>query len=459
MRRPNTIGALVALALFLCQLSAGPVSAADVSVLPSPATFDAADTVSLAVTADSVADLGGFEFRFTYDPAKLEVTAITVHPGFDRQFRKVFNNGTGAGLVAALALNNQPLTAAPAVLATIEFRAKALGTSDINLVNVLLGRNDGEALASAVSGGHVTITGVIVAPPVATLAGTPASPTNQSSATFTVGGDAVVAYKYALDGGVYSSETATTAPITLTGLSDGGHSIAVIGRNAAGTWQPEAAAAIALWTVDTQGPVFSSITPADRSWSSLTGIAITGAVSDAGSGVGAFTINGSTVSLAGGNFSLPVVLAPGANTYVLAATDAAGNRTRVPVTYYLDTVLPNVVVSILPDGSHTSDATLNVSGIVSDLENIQSVLVGSDPVTINPDGSFSSSVTLVVGDNVVQVTAVDPAGNRSTVSRTIILDPTVPAVAITSPSDNAYSAVDVIDITGIVDPAGRCNRL
>lgn len=58
-----------------------------------------------------------------------------------------------------------------------------------------------------------------------------------SSAAFSVGGADVVAYRYSIDGGSYSAETAVANNIVITSLSEGPHSIEVIGRDSAGNWQ------------------------------------------------------------------------------------------------------------------------------------------------------------------------------------------------------------------------------
>ena len=205
------------------------------------------------------------------------------------------------------------------------------------------------------------------------------------------------------------------------------------------------------YTIDTEGPSFSGIAPADRSWSSVAEISLSGTVTDAISGVSSLTINGASVPVSGNTFSLPVTLVPGTNTYLLAATDVLGNQTRMMLTYYLDTVLPNLVISTLPDGSHTTGATLNITGIVTDRDGIQELFVGSDPVTFDADGSFSVPVLLVPGDNLVQITVVDLAGNNSTVSRTIVLDPAAPALAVTSPADGLLTARNTVEIAGTAD--------
>ncbi|HZV82805.1 MAG TPA: S8 family serine peptidase, partial [Geobacteraceae bacterium] len=71
-------------------------------------------------------------------------------------------------------------------------------------------------------------------PPIATVS---VPPKSASNATFSVGGNDVVAYRYRLDAGSYSSETPVAIKIVLTSLTEGPHSMEVIGRDSAGNWQ------------------------------------------------------------------------------------------------------------------------------------------------------------------------------------------------------------------------------
>jgi hypothetical protein len=100
--------------------------------------------------------------------------------------------------------------------------------------------------------------------PTVTLTNTPANLTNQTATNITVGGTEVTYYKYKLDSGSYSSETAVTTPITLTGLSEGAHTLSVIGRDVAGNWQAEGSATSYSWTIDTTVPTIISYTPSDN---------------------------------------------------------------------------------------------------------------------------------------------------------------------------------------------------
>lgn len=78
--------------------------------------------------------------------------------------------------------------------------------------------------------------------PVAAIADIPEGTLNENSITLTVGGLNITAYKYKLDDGTYSAEIPAGTDITLSDLSEGTHTLYVIGKNAAGDWQDEATA-------------------------------------------------------------------------------------------------------------------------------------------------------------------------------------------------------------------------
>ena len=74
-------------------------------------------------------------------------------------------------------------------------------------------------------------------PPTATITGVPVSPTNLTGATLNIGEDQVTHYKYRVDDGSYNSEISSDVDIVLAELSDGSHSVYVLGRDTAGNWE------------------------------------------------------------------------------------------------------------------------------------------------------------------------------------------------------------------------------
>jgi len=94
-------------------------------------------------------------------------------------------------------------------------------------------------------------------PPACTISGLPSSPTHQTGVTLTVEGIGVTHYRYKLDDGSYSGEREVHIPMALSGLSDGSHTIYVLGRDLAGNWQAEPTTA--SLTVDTEAPVITGL--------------------------------------------------------------------------------------------------------------------------------------------------------------------------------------------------------
>lgn len=90
--------------------------------------------------------------------------------------------------------------------------------------------------------------------PVATLTGSPRSPTPITSATLTVGGSGVVSYRFKLNAGAYGAETPVGTPINLSSLANGMNTVSVIGRNALGLWQDITNATVLSWMVNTAWP-------------------------------------------------------------------------------------------------------------------------------------------------------------------------------------------------------------
>src|SRR5205085_7412638 len=90
--------------------------------------------------------------------------------------------------------------------------------------------------------------------PTATLTGAPRSPTPSTSASLTVGGSNVVAYKFSLNGGAYSAETPVATLITLAGLPNGTNTVRVIGKGANGFYQSTLTPTLLSWVVNNTWP-------------------------------------------------------------------------------------------------------------------------------------------------------------------------------------------------------------
>jgi len=140
-----------------------------------------------------------------------------------------------------------------------------------------------------------------------------------------------------------------------------------------------------------------------------------------------FTFN-STVGLVG-----KITLNPGANIFVITATNACGTATQTVTVNYTPCVLPVITVSNpSANGSVVNFASMNINANISNLNANSTVAVTQNGMPIsgfsfNPPSGFSGKVNLSPGLNTFIVTATNECG---TVSETITVtyQPCVPPV-------------------------------
>ncbi len=291
-------------------------------------------------------------------------------------------------------------------------------------------------------------------PPVAVIAGTPASPTSNTGAQLTVIGADVIAYKYRLDNGTYSAETLAATPITLAGLMDGSHLVSALGKDSAGNWQKDEHATVVTWTVDTEAPVLTLSSLADGAFTNDNTLNIAGTVTD-NNGVSGVTINSAAVPLnADGTFSQVISLITGSNSITTIAKDLAGNTTTDVRTIILNQSAPIINITHPSDNSVTNDSSTAVTGAVDKTASVGIKINNTSPLPeIVTDSTFSFPITYVYGQNTIEVTAIDPAGNIGTAKRTVMFDNINPALAVTNPAQDMTTNQSSILLQGTVaDP-------
>lgn len=153
------------------------------------------------------------------------------------------------------------------------------------------------------------------------------------------------------------------------------------------------------------------------------------------------------------NGSVVIPINCGSYTVVAAINDANYQGTASGTLIIKDTTPPVLHVSTLPDGSYTNNEMLNITGTVTDDVGVKYLTVNGVVLPVNSDGSFSLAMILVDGPNQITALASDSAGNKSTDSRTIVLDVTAPNLLITAPADNSKTAAALATVSGTVDEA------
>jgi hypothetical protein len=208
---------------------------------------------------------------------------------------------------------------------------------------------------------------------------------------------------------------------------------------------------------DTSGPEFSEMTPAPGSFTRLSTVTISGRVRDLATSVVSLRVNGTTLPLSpekGDRFSLELPLPKeGENPIEITAVDEVGHQTIYPLfSVVRDTAAPVIDVAQPLPGSSVPTSPAVVTGQISDAGPITTFSLNGQPVTLQ-ENRFSIETPLQIGENTLRFSATDAAGNQTEVVRTILFDPTLPDLKITSPKPGQMIASKTVDLIGrVIDP-------
>ncbi|MDP2647071.1 MAG: DUF1566 domain-containing protein [Desulfobacterales bacterium] len=330
----------------------------------------------------------------------------------------------------------------------------------------------------------ITVSAVLdTTPPLATISGTPESPTSKTDAVLTIGGADVTAYKYKLNSGSYSSERTLTTLVSMSSLADDTYTVEVIGRDALGNWQSTSSPTVASWTVDTTvlAPQDMALATGDDTGGSnsdnitslTSGLTITGA-GENGATVQLFDgeneIPGATKVVSGGTFSIDISLSEGQHRITAKQTNTAGDTSTASgaLNILIDTAAPSppehLDLAAADDSgdSNEDNITKNTSAltIAGQGENGTMVhLYDNDSVIPNATavvsgGTFSIDISLSEGQHRLSAKQTDTAGNVSVSSfeLEITVDTTPPVLTATPPGTegpfNSFKNISIISSDG-----------
>ncbi|TLZ49098.1 MAG: hypothetical protein E6K18_08310, partial [Methanobacteriota archaeon] len=226
-----------------------------------------------------------------------------------------------------------------------------------------------------------------------------------------------------------------TAPFV---LPDGPHTFAVVARSAG-----LVTGATVTVTVDTLPPALTITSPGftltNTPFVWVSGVTEPGAKLDV-DGMQA-TVDG------GGNFGLTEGIVEGGNTFVVTATDPAGNSRTRSFSVTLDTIPPPLTISS-PTGGITKNPTVTVAGAT---EVGASLSVDAMPVPVGPGGGFSTTASLPDGPHTFLIEAIDPAGNHAVAYASITVDSAAPSLALSVPTSNFLTNNPVATVAGTTE--------
>jgi hypothetical protein len=156
----------IILFMWICLAVSQVATATTISVQPASVNKSVGETFSLDIRISDVTDLYAFQFDIEFDPSILSATSIT-----DGEFLPIadslgfftlgINNVVGSiGYITNTLTGTIPGVSNSGVLASIDFKAIGIGTSDVSLSNVmLLDSSLNEITTTESLGSNVTVQG------------------------------------------------------------------------------------------------------------------------------------------------------------------------------------------------------------------------------------------------------------------------------------------------------------
>jgi len=155
------------------------------------------------------------------------------------------------------------------------------------------------------------------------------------------------------------------------------------------------------------------------------------------------------------NFTLS--LAEGVHQVTVRATDEGDNIGTATVNVTVDTMAPILSITSPKDGALVNTSQIRIDGRSEVDADVVFTRPGKDDmvVDIDPTGNFTFYVNLTEGDNMLNFTASDLAGNHRTAHLTVELDTIPPFLDITSPEEDLLTNSSYVEISGTTDGNGE----
>ncbi len=182
----------------------------------------------------------------------------------------------------------------------------------------------------------------------------------------------------------------------------------------------------------TQPPEVSITNPASGEWTNESLINVAGVVPPGT----VLKVNGQEAIVGeGGVFEREVILQEGENVLRLEATDDVGNVTSQELIVRRKTTAPGLSVNV-NEGEVFQQSEVQIMGKT---DPGALVLVGSQNVAVSSLGEFQTTVSLLNGQNLLDVVAQDQAGNTTQLQRRVNYDVTAPETELARVARNLPS--------------------
>jgi len=243
----------------------------------------------------------------------------------------------------------------------------------------------------------------------------------------------------------------TATSTTLTGVSDGPHTIVVQAFDRAGS---SASASVAI-SVDATLPTATVTSPTPGQFLGTSSVQLAWTASDAPSGIDHFEVSidgGVATTIPSGTTTYVFTgVTDGSHTFRLRAIDRAGNAVTASVTATVDVSPPTLAISSPTAAafirSHSVIVTWTAGDATSGIDHYLVSLDGGSAQTVVGTATSYTFAGTSDGAHTILVTAVDRAGNTHPASVTVTVDATNPSVSIVGPAAGAVISAASATVT------------
>lgn len=151
---------------------------------------------------------------------------------------------------------------------------------------------------------------------------------------------------------------------------------------------------------------------------------------------------------ANATFSAIVRIFEGPNIFRIRATDRAGNSNETFLALTLDTTPPLLTLDAPDDGFLTNNPILEVRGST---EPTAKLWLGGFALALETGGAFEGAAQLTEGNNSIDLSAQDLAGNWAYLRVTGVLDRSPPFLRVRTPADGLVTAQEFVSVEGDIE--------
>ena len=151
-----------------------------------------------------------------------------------------------------------------------------------------------------------------------------------------------------------------------------------------------------------------------------------------------------------GTLPAGTILTDGEHQVLASVADAGGLVGAGLGVFTVDTTPPVLASVHPPAGAVLSTSMIRLSGVVLDLTPVE-VEVNGIPAIMTGSEFVLEGLDLAEGANLIELTAVDVVGNRSTISHALVIDTQAPVVTLVSPAPDGAFRNRSVDLVFEVD--------